>query len=82
MKLEGVIHCDGPECQHNSHVGVASMAMRRLPAGWLKVIEYGDQDPHLHGFCCWDCLMKRAAEVPPPEVIPWHQALGTDEEAA
>jgi hypothetical protein len=80
VKLEGVIHCEGPDCNHQEHVGVDSMAMGRLPRGWVKVIEMGDQDPATFAFCCWDCLMKRAAEIPPPEVIPWQQALGTDEE--
>jgi hypothetical protein len=80
MKLEGVIHCEGPDCDHRQHVGCPSMAMGRLPAGWLQVFEYGDQEPVTLAFCGWDCLMKRAAEVPPPEVIPWQEALGTDEE--
>jgi hypothetical protein len=48
--------------------------------GWLQVFEYGDQEPVTLAFCSWNCLMKRAAEIPPPTVIPWQQALGTDEE--
>jgi len=80
VKLEGVIHCEGPDCEHHQHVGCASMALGRLPAGWLQVHEYGDQDPVTLAFCGWDCLMKRAAQVEPPTVIPWQQALGTDEE--
>lgn len=82
MKLEGVIHCEGPDCERHSHVGSPNMSLGRLPVGWLKVIEHGDADPHTLAFCCWDCLMKRAAQVPPPEIIPWQQALGTDEEPA
>lgn len=80
MRLEGVIHCDGPDCPNREHVGIATMKADRLPAGWVKVVEMGDQDPDLYAFCCWNCLLKRAAEIPPPTVIPWQEALGTDEE--
>lgn len=80
MRLEGVIHCDGPDCQHHQHVGVNTMAAKRLPAGWLTVVEHGDSTDHTEAFCNWDCLMKRAAKIEPPTVIPWQQALGTDEE--
>jgi hypothetical protein len=80
VKLEGVIHCDGRACEHHEHVGVPTMLVGRLPAGWVKVIEMGDQDPAEFAFCGWDCLLKRAAEIPPPTFISWQQALGTDEE--
>ncbi len=80
MKLEGVIHCEAAECDCWERVGVASMAALRLPPGWIKVSEYGDQDPVTLSFCGWDCVMKRAAQVEPPVVIPWQQALGTDDE--
>lgn len=73
MKLEGVIYCEGPGCEHHQHVGVASMALDRLPAGWIKVVEMGDQDPHTLAFCGWDCLLKRAAEMPPPILIGWDE---------
>ena len=79
MKLEGVIHCEGPECEHHAHVGVPNMRAERLGPGWVKVIEFGDAEPYTFAFCGWDCMMKRAAELPPPTVIPWQQALGTEE---
>ena len=71
MKLEGVIHCEGPDCETHQHVGVPNMDAGRLPVGWLKVVEYGDTGPREFAYCGWDCLMKAAALVPPPEVIPW-----------
>lgn len=80
MKLEGVIHCEGPGCEHHSHVGIPSMQADRLPPGWIKVVEMGDQEPTTFGFCCWNCVLKFAAEFEPPTIIPWDQALGTDDE--
>ena len=71
MKLEGVIHCEGPDCEVHQHVGAPNMNARRLPAGWLRVIEYGDAGQHESAYHNWDCLMKRAAQIEPPEVIPW-----------
>lgn len=79
MKLEGVIHCEGPDCEVHQHVGVPNMNAGRLPVGWQKVSEYGDTGPIDFAFHCWDCLMKFAAQIPPPEIIPWDQALGGDE---
>ena len=69
MRLEGVIHCDGPDCECHQHVGVPSMAASRLPAGWIKVIEMGDQDPATFAFCGWDCVLRRAGRMDPEEVI-------------
>ena len=82
MKLEGVVHCEGPDCEVHQHVGVPSMMLGRLPAGWLQVVEYGDQEPDTFAFCTWDCLMKRAADVPPPIIIPWNEVLGIDDNEA
>lgn len=76
MKLEGVIHCEGPDCEAHQDVGVPNMDAGRLPVGWLKVAEHGDTGPSYFAFHGWDCLMKFAAQIPPPEIIPWDQALG------
>jgi hypothetical protein len=76
--LEGTIHCEGPECQTHQHVGADTMEAGRLPgSGWLKVIEYGSSDREF-AYCGWNCLMKAAAKFPPPEQIPWDEALGED----
>jgi hypothetical protein len=69
MKLEGVIHCEGPDCIAHQHVGVPNMDAGRLPAGWLRVVEYGDTGPSDEGFCGWDCVLKRAALFGPPTII-------------
>lgn len=76
MRLEGRIHCDGPECNSHQHVGVDSMDHGRLPAGWITVTEHGDFSDPASAFCGWDCLLKFAAKIEPPIEIPWDQALG------
>lgn len=71
MKLEGVIHCEGPECIVHQHVGPSTMEADRLPLGWVRVEEMnGEAKPYREAFCSWDCLMKRAAKLPPGQVIP------------
>ncbi len=80
MKLEGVIHCEGPECDVHQHVGIPTMKLGRLPAGWVQVVEMGDQEPVTFAFHNWNCVLKRAAQIEPPTVIPWQQALGIDDE--
>lgn len=32
MRLEGVIHCEGPECEHHQHVGCDDGRARRARA--------------------------------------------------
>jgi hypothetical protein len=71
VKLEGTIHCEGPECNTHAHVGSGTVEAGRLPIGFLRVIEYGGSSDPEFAFCSCDCLMKWAAQVPPPEVIPW-----------
>lgn len=71
MILEGHVFCEGPDCEGSAHVGAASMNVGRLPNGWLKVREYGSGEDYTSAFCGCDCLMKWAAKVPPPEVIPF-----------
>jgi len=47
------------------------MGAERLPVGWLRVTDYGSGNKdHETAVCGWDCLMKLAATVEPPEVIP------------
>lgn len=71
MKLEGTIHCEGPGCEVHQHVGPDTMRAARLPVGWLRVTEYGSGNGDLDtAVCGWDCLMKFAASIEPPIVIP------------
>jgi len=65
VKLEGTIHCEGPDCHGSTHVSVDAMAQGRLPH-FLKLIEYGNAD-HEMAFCCIDCCMKWCARFEPPE---------------
>lgn len=71
MNLEGTIHCDGPDCETHAHVNVNAMAAGRLCIHFVKLTEYGDAKDHEWAFCGYDCLMKWAAQFPPPEIIPW-----------
>lgn len=71
MKLEGTIHCEGPDCESHAHVGADTMEAERLPIGFVKLIWYGGNGrDSLHGFCSMDCAMKFAAKFDPPEIIP------------
>lgn len=76
MKLEGVIHCEGPDCEAHQHVGVPNMGAGRLPVGWVRAVEYGDTGPTEFGYCGWECLMKAAAQFPAPEVFPFEGLAG------
>lgn len=76
MKLEGVIHCEGPECQSHQHVGIPNMQAGRLPVGWVRASEYGDVGPAEFGFCGWNCLLKFAAKIEPPETVSWDDLKG------
>jgi len=69
MILEGHIYCEGPDCKTSQHVGADTMIHGRLPVGWLRVEDFGVDERE--AFCGWDCLMKRAARLPPPTIIPW-----------
>jgi hypothetical protein len=70
VKLEGTIHCEGPECDVHQHVGPDTMEAERLPVGWLRVTEYGGSNDREYAFCGSDCVMKWAAGFEPPIVIP------------
>lgn len=69
MKLEGVIYCEGPDCEVHQHVGVPNMNAGRLPVGWYRLTEYGDTGPHETAYHGLDCLMKYAAQFPPEEIV-------------
>lgn len=69
MKLEGVIHCEGPECEVHQHVGVPNMNAGRLPVGWYRLTEYGDTGPAETAYHSHDCVMKDLARFPPEETI-------------
>ena len=71
MRLEGTIHCEGPDCELHAHVGADTMEADRLPLGFVKVIEYcGNGFDHVMAFCSSDCALKKLAEQPPTETIP------------
>jgi hypothetical protein len=72
MSIDRIFYCDHEDCE--VHVRTAA----RKPsegAGFLTVTGEGRA---LH-FCGWDCLMKHAAKVPPPEIIPFHESKADDE---
>jgi len=65
MTIERIWYCEGPECL--THIRTSRTST--VPIGFLLVTEgahEGDQDHH---FCGWDCVMRYAAALPPPEVI-------------
>jgi hypothetical protein len=59
MAIERVFYCDWRDCEH--HVQTANLRA----ATFLTVTEAGRS---MH-FCCWDCVLKHAAEKPPTEVV-------------
>lgn len=61
MSVERVYVCDWHEC------GAQVQTAASLPPGFLSVTEGADHQRH---FCDWDCLLKYAAEKPPPQLIP------------
>lgn len=78
MSIERVFYCDGPDCQR--HV----RTMAEFPScGFIETRQAsaGFPDARNH-FCSWDCLMKFAAQHPPPEVIEWDDPRLAGEEPA
>lgn len=71
MKLEGRIYCEGPDCEASAHVSVSDMQAGRFGLGFVKTTEYGSSGDYEQVFCCWDCVLKHAAKVPAPEIIPF-----------
>lgn len=61
MSIERIFYCDWRECE-----GHTRTVSTRPGMSFLTVTE--DGCPSLH-FCSWDCLLKRAAETPPVEVV-------------
>lgn len=74
MKMDATVYCEGPECEVHQHVGPDTFAANRLPPGWLRVQEFSNNgETNQEGFCSWDCMMKRAAKLPPDEVVPFNE---------
>ncbi len=72
MKIEGMLWCEGPDCEAHERVGVPNMSVGRLPVGWVKVVEYGDTGPDETAYCGWNCVLKTAATIPTPEYFPFN----------
>jgi hypothetical protein len=70
MKLDGTVYCEGPDCETHQHVGGDTLEADRLPMGWVRAQEFGPNGRTVQeAFCGWDCLMKRAAQLPPEKVV-------------
>jgi len=64
VAIEREFHCDGPGCVAHQRTTA------RVPRYWLVVTEAdlgGGDERH---FCGWECVLRFAAQLPPPEVIP------------
>jgi len=66
MAVERVIHCDGPDCP--THIRTATPPPY-LPRGYLLVQEGRPEGRSERHFCSWECVLRYAAKLPPPEVI-------------
>jgi hypothetical protein len=66
VSIERVFHCDEKGCRTH----IPSMYTKPEEQGWLFVTETGQAPGRTLHFCCWDCLMKHAAQFPPPTRIP------------
>lgn len=72
MKLEGIVYCSGPECDSHQRVGSDTMALGKLPPGWVVVSEFGNNGiVEEEAFCSADCALKLLARVEPLEIIPF-----------
>ena len=72
MAIEGVVHCDGSDCEVHAHMGADTVEAERLPLGFVKVSYYlGNGQTDEEQFCSNDCAMKKMAELPPMERIEW-----------
>lgn len=68
MILEGTIHCEAPECEIHQHVGADTMAAKRLPAGWVQLLEFGSNgNEQPVAFCGLNCALKWLGRFPPPQ---------------
>lgn len=61
MAIERIYYCDGPDCRHHMQTASATAAP------FITVTEGASRSQH---FCCWDCILRAAANVPPSETIP------------
>lgn len=77
MSIERTYYCEGPDCGgegglrggHTSAHCTTATPPPHLPSGFVEVREGGAGEPESHHFCGWECVMKYAAKLPPPEVI-------------
>lgn len=76
MSVQRIFECDGPEC------GVKVTTHAEHPPTFITVFEepgFPHESRHETHYCNWDCLMKAAATVEPPVIIPFD---GADSEPA
>jgi hypothetical protein len=65
-------HCDGPGCGGEDGPALNIETHGEQPPTFITVWEnpgYAHEPRTEHHFCCWDCCMKFAAQIPPPERI-------------
>jgi hypothetical protein len=62
--VERTYHCEGPGCE--AHAKTADPPPY-LPRGFVATREVAGVGVEDHHFCGWDCLMRYAAQFPPPE---------------
>lgn len=68
MTREMTYYCEEPKCENKQ----TSASEARPITGWLLVVmRLPTENPYLYDFCSWDCLMKYAASLDPPEEIEW-----------
>ena len=60
MSIERIFYCDGPDCERHVQTG------RPSPPAFLTLTE---ETGHTEHFCSWDCILKRAASMPPAEAV-------------
>lgn len=66
MKRDITYWCQGPDCHTHQ-----TTSDERPPQGWLIVQEdIGRWAPGFWSFCGWDCVLKFAGRVEPPDIIP------------
>lgn len=77
MAIERTYYCDNPSCAED-HPGDGETPLHaktvtpppHLPVGILEVRVGGPNGGEEFHFCGWECVMKYAAALPPPEIIP------------
>lgn len=64
MSVEHTYRCDGPEC------GNHGLSQKDRPPFFITTYDFEfDGVSAVSHFCSWDCLMKFAAKIPPPEAF-------------